>query len=152
MSKAYRADTLWVRGSDLTPELQQQCLAIFTARHTGQHVSLRMQRIAPEHRPPVHFDTDAEWLANTKFAMTKDGKRLNGNIRHCETTIPTKDRTKQEPHGGCPVCKQTVQLDRRPDGGYRIMAHAFADGSCPGQNRTDPEGAVVMQTVRYLTL
>ncbi len=67
-------------GSELTPEDQKHVLAAYVHRFTG------------DHRPKwakggytIQFRDDQEWLAHTRFHVTKRG-RLDGRFRACESS------------------------------------------------------------------
>ena len=71
-------------GSELSPSVRKECLARFVHRFTGQH--------RPEwaNGPDsltchVQFVDDEDWLAHTRFTVTKSGK-LDGRFGHCESS------------------------------------------------------------------
>ena len=71
-------------GSELSPSVRNECLARFVHRFTGQH------RPAWYNRPdcmacPVQFVDDEDWLAHTRFHVTKTGK-LDGQFDSCESS------------------------------------------------------------------
>lgn len=78
----------WRLGSELSHATQQDALRQFVNRCTRQ--------LAPHRKGanpvyfegglyPLQFDSDADWLAHTHFAVTKSGK-LDKRVRHCESS------------------------------------------------------------------
>lgn len=66
--------TTIVLGSQLSPSVQRQCLARFVHRFTGDHRPQWASVARPDGRSyPVQFASDADWLANTRFFVTKTG-------------------------------------------------------------------------------
>lgn len=64
----------WVRGSQLGRKLQQEVLAAFIYRFTGDHTPTWARSIWKDNLPyPLQFKDDADWLANTLFAITERG-------------------------------------------------------------------------------
>jgi hypothetical protein len=76
------------RGSDLHRDDQRHVLSAYVHRYTGQHVpewatraesdaqslrALGLADIQPKPRAPVQFADDADWLANSWFAVKADG-------------------------------------------------------------------------------
>ena len=72
--------TNWIEGIKLSEHDRREVLAAYVHRYTGEHVPQWAR--APWNTCKVQFATDAEWLANTRFAVRKDG-RLHQRIRHC---------------------------------------------------------------------
>ena len=72
-----------VKGSTLAPEVQRQCLARFVHRFTREHVPAWAREPRPDGQPyKVQFASDAEWLAHTSFAVTRDGS-LDKRVASC---------------------------------------------------------------------
>jgi hypothetical protein len=84
----------YVLGSTLSPAVQRECLSKYVHRYTGDHRplwALNAQRHATNCtvnlgkrcscdapvQTPVQFKDDADWLANTRFAVRKDGQLDN---------------------------------------------------------------------------
>jgi hypothetical protein len=74
------ADRLTRRGSELSPDVQKECLAQYVHRYTGQH---KPQWAGEQYKR--QFKDDAEWLDNTFFHVTKAG-RLDNRYNRCEST------------------------------------------------------------------
>jgi hypothetical protein len=74
-----------VLGSELSPEQQRAALARFIYRFTGEHCPEWARKPMPNGTAyPVHFATDAEWLANSSFDVTASG-RLSKRHGFCES-------------------------------------------------------------------
>ena len=72
-----------IRGNELDHDTQAECLRRYVHRYTKEHRPHWTQRLRPDGKPyPVHFESDAEWLANTTFAVTKQ-RRLDERVSHC---------------------------------------------------------------------
>lgn len=71
-------------GCDLTPADQRHVLAAFVYRYTAEHRPSWTARQDCQ-TCPVQFASDADWLANTRFAVRKNG-RLNHNYRSCDSS------------------------------------------------------------------
>lgn len=70
-------------GTELHPDDQRHVLSTYVHRHTGEHKPAWAKAEWKDGKPyPVQFKDDAEWLANTRFAVKKDG-RLNMRVNHC---------------------------------------------------------------------
>lgn len=69
-------------GSELTPEDQKQALARFVHRYTGEHLPDWARNEV--NRPPVQFVDDKDWLAHTRFAVTRSG-RLSESAHQCQS-------------------------------------------------------------------
>ena len=77
-----------VPGSELRPEVQKHALARFVHRYTRDHKPVWARKKRKNSSPyPVQFASDQEWLANTLFAVRKDG-RLS-ELSHDATSSPT---------------------------------------------------------------
>ena len=73
-------------GSELPYATQRDCIATFTHRFTRDHVPQWTRQPRPCGNPyPLHFDSDGDWLAHTRFAVTKGGK-LDARVTHCESS------------------------------------------------------------------
>jgi len=66
----------------LAPDVQRQALARFVHRFTRTHRP-QWARSNPNYMP--QFADDSDWLANTRFYVTKAGK-LDGRHRYCIST------------------------------------------------------------------
>jgi hypothetical protein len=79
----------WRFGSELSPAVQRDALAVFVNRYTRTHRPPWTRGADPTKFPggvyPLQFDSDADWLAHTMFAVRKDGK-LDKRVRHCESS------------------------------------------------------------------
>lgn len=73
-------------GGELCPEDQRHVLAAFVHRFTGQHRPRWKDKdsSANVRACPVQFKDDADWLANTFFAVRNDG-RLDQRVTGCES-------------------------------------------------------------------
>lgn len=69
-------------GCDLAPSVQREALAIFCHRFTGEHRPASDYLRNPYYGDKPHFADDADWLANTQFAVTAAG-RLDRRYKHC---------------------------------------------------------------------
>jgi hypothetical protein len=64
-----------VRGSDLSAALQAQCTTHFAERFTREHTPEWATKTFRDGRTyPLHFDSDADWLANSYFTITAAGE------------------------------------------------------------------------------
>lgn len=79
----------WKLGTELSEATQRACLATFVHRATVENFAARPK--VAEHAYASGFRmtllSDAEWLACSRFAVTKYG-RLDARVNHCETTWP----------------------------------------------------------------
>lgn len=76
----------FVNGSELAPHVQQDALRRFVNRYTKEHRPAWTRDVRPNGNPyPVAFESDADWLANTRFAVTKSGE-LDNRVQHCESS------------------------------------------------------------------
>lgn len=63
-----------VQGNQLTPEAQQEALRRFVRRFTKEHKPKWAKELQRNGEPcAVQFASDAEWLANSRFHVNKDG-------------------------------------------------------------------------------
>ena len=78
------------RGDTLRPEVQQDCLATYVNRFTGESRPNWAARFKPDgtlYKP--HFKDDKEWLSNTWFPVNKDGSLSKRNAAcHSQPTWP----------------------------------------------------------------
>jgi len=74
-----------VNGNQLTPSVQLQAQRLFVYRFTGDHTPnwVTMARAGGKEYP-LQFANDADWLANTRFGVKKDGT-LSKRVRYCES-------------------------------------------------------------------
>jgi hypothetical protein len=78
-------------GSELSRADQSHVLSAYVHRYTKQHKPKWANGIWKDGLPyPVHFASDAEWLANTRFAVTKAGK-LDRRCNSCNSTSTWPD-------------------------------------------------------------
>lgn len=62
------------RGSDLKPDARREALATFSNRFTGDRVPAWSRKEWKDGKAyPLQFASDADWLANTWFAVKRDG-------------------------------------------------------------------------------
>ena len=71
-------------GSELSAENRRAVLASYVHRFTKEHRPEWANR-ADCAQCPVQFASDAEWLANTRFAVTKSGA-LDKRVKDCESS------------------------------------------------------------------
>jgi hypothetical protein len=84
-------------GSELRPEVQQDCLQRFVHRFTGDHHPLWARAKRPDGTDyPLQFKDDADWLAHTTFAVKADGTLHNG-VKTCNSapTWPNNPELRQ---------------------------------------------------------
>lgn len=77
-------------GTQLAAADQRHVLAAYVHRYTREHVPEWARKPRPDGTPyPVHFASDADWLAHTRFFVRANG-RLDHRFRHCwsEPTWP----------------------------------------------------------------
>ena len=73
----------FVLGSSFPASVQQHLLSAYVHRFTREHRPVWASR--PDCKTcPVQFASDAEWLANTRFAVNRDGS-LSKRNRYCES-------------------------------------------------------------------
>ncbi len=73
-------------GSELTREDRAHVLAAYVHRFTKEHRPLWSSGTWKDGKPyPVQFESDAEWLANTRFAVNSAG-RLDQRAKFCESS------------------------------------------------------------------
>jgi hypothetical protein len=71
-----------VNGLELSPAAQQQAFRQFVHRYTGEH---RPYWVISQ---PVQFKDDADWLAHTRFYVTRDGNLCKGRSCYSTPTWP----------------------------------------------------------------
>lgn len=72
-------------GTELSAADRAHVLRAYVHRFTRDHVPAWAREPRPDGTAyPVQFDSDSDWLANTRFAVTKAG-RLDGRSRYCES-------------------------------------------------------------------
>ncbi len=72
-------------GSELCREDQVTCLLAFVHRFTREHTPAWSKKPLKNGKHyPVQFDSDADWLAHTRFAVRKDG-RLDKRYGFCQS-------------------------------------------------------------------
>lgn len=70
-------------GSELKLSAQREALAAFVHRFTGDHRPAWASKPWKDGKPyPVQFANDADWLAHTRFCVTKSGD-LDRRAGHC---------------------------------------------------------------------
>jgi hypothetical protein len=69
-------------GTELTQREQAHVLNAFVYRYTGNHRPVWAHK---ECNYPVQFKDDQDWLANTRFAVTKSGA-LDRRASECESS------------------------------------------------------------------
>lgn len=74
--------TTWKLGTELSAPVQADALRRYVHRFTGDH---KPQWVKDEAKTPLQFIDDRDWLAHTRFAVTKRGA-LHGSIHHCESS------------------------------------------------------------------
>ncbi|WP_274627588.1 hypothetical protein [Arvimicrobium flavum] len=76
-------DACTARGSGLHPADQAFVLAAYVHRFSGDHTPAWALRPRPDGTAyPLQFASDAEWLANSRFAVRRDG-RLDRRVKQC---------------------------------------------------------------------
>ena len=73
-------------GNDLTPEEQEEVKRAYVHRYTGQHKPEWAHKLMPNGKQyQVQHKDDADWLAHTRFNVTKKG-RLHRGAHSCHST------------------------------------------------------------------
>lgn len=73
-------------GTELTSDERAQVLRFYVHRFTGDNRPAWSRKEWKDgKRYPLQFKNDAEWLANTRFAVTKTGK-LDNRATECMST------------------------------------------------------------------
>lgn len=79
-------ETRWKLGSELDYTDQRHVLAAYVHRFTRQHRPQWANKPWKDGQPyPLQFDSDADWLAHTRFAVRVNG-RLDMRNHSCEST------------------------------------------------------------------
>jgi hypothetical protein len=74
MSKRFAFEARIVWGDKLAPTQRTIALASYVHRFTREHVPQWARQPRPDGSPyPVQFASDADWLANTQFNVTRNG-------------------------------------------------------------------------------
>jgi hypothetical protein len=74
------------KGSELSPTDKAYVLRAYVHRYTGSHTPTWARGTMQNGQPyPLQFANDADWLANTLFAVTKSGK-LDRRVTDCRST------------------------------------------------------------------
>ncbi len=85
-------------GSELPPNVQQDCLARFVHRFTREHRPYWAKGYTLNGKPyAVQFASDADWLAHTLFAVTKSGC-LDNRGNHCQSSPTWPDNPELRTH------------------------------------------------------
>jgi hypothetical protein len=83
----------YVKGSELSAELQRECLAKFVHRYTVDHKpEWAKQPMGNGKLPPVQFISDREWLEHTLFPITNAGKLALRHSCNSNPTFPTSEQ------------------------------------------------------------
>lgn len=86
LDKLNEAEVNWIKGSELSPELQKEVKARYIYRYTGNNKPQWAKETWKDGKPyPLHFKDDKDWLENTKFAVTKKGKLCN-KTKYCQSS------------------------------------------------------------------
>lgn len=84
----FLAASLTAKGTKLTPADRKYVLSAFVNRFTREHKPKWAVEPRGNGQPyPVQFASDEEWLANTRFAVTRSG-RLDQRVGECHS-VPT---------------------------------------------------------------
>ncbi|WP_440820389.1 hypothetical protein [Pseudomonas aeruginosa] len=74
-----------ILGTDLPHSLQEEAKRLYVHRYTGDHKPFWATRPMPNGNAyPVQFADDADWLANTRFEVTKRGA-FSRRVVHCQS-------------------------------------------------------------------
>lgn len=86
----------WVLGSMLPRQLQEHVKGLFMYRCTRDHAPVLVGGRSGE----LQFDSDEDWLAHTKFAVSVNGTKLDGRVNSCcsSPTWPDRDPLIREMH------------------------------------------------------
>lgn len=101
--KTIHTEKLTRPGSELLPLDQSHALSRFVHRFTREHVPAWTQR-ADCRSCPVQFASDADWLANTEFAIDRHGA-LKSDVPDCASrpTWPDNPELRQNYSALSPV-------------------------------------------------
>lgn len=84
-------------GTELDYVDQKHVLAAYVNRHTRDHKPTWANKEWKDGKPyPVQFESDAEWLANTRFEVRVNG-RLDMRIKSCHSTPTWPDNPELRP-------------------------------------------------------
>jgi len=89
----------YITGNKLHPDVQKHVLAAFVHRFTGNHIPTWVAKARENGQPyPLAFANDSDWLANTKFAVRKDGQ-LDCRAKFClsNPTWPLNPELRNQP-------------------------------------------------------
>lgn len=75
--------TTWLKGSELNSAQQAEVKRRFIYRFTREHIPGWVSN-NPHFVYAMQFDSDADWLAHTDFAVNKDGS-LNNRHSYCHS-------------------------------------------------------------------
>ena len=79
-------ETSYALGTELTQEDQRHVLNSFVHRFTREHKPTWASKPWKDGKPyPVQFASDREWLANTRFAVRRNG-RLDNRVTECQSS------------------------------------------------------------------
>lgn len=76
----------YIKGGKLSKTAQGEALAAYCHRYTMEHVPTWARKPAPNgkyYKP--HFASDAEWLANSEFPVTKRGRLSRHEDADCRS-------------------------------------------------------------------
>jgi hypothetical protein len=78
----------WINGAQMSKKLQEAAKTRFVHRFTAEHVPAWYNGNAHSAGGKMypHFASDADWLANTEFCLTKDGRRFNEAMKYCRSS------------------------------------------------------------------
>ena len=87
----------YIAGTQLNPAAKRHALARYVHRYTGTHKPAWARQPRPDGTAyPVQFTDDFDWLAHTRFAVTKAGN-LDNRASYCESnpTWPANPELRQ---------------------------------------------------------
>ena len=90
---------MYVLGTALHSDDRRHVLATYVHRFTGDHRPAWVAKGMPNGQPyPLHFASDADWLAHTLFRVRTSG-RLDMRVRSCEShpTWPNNPELRRAP-------------------------------------------------------
>jgi hypothetical protein len=74
-----------INGNQLSPSTRLEAQRLFVYRFTGDHTPDWVKHARASGKEyPLQFANDADWLANTRFGVKKDGT-LSKRVRYCES-------------------------------------------------------------------
>jgi hypothetical protein len=81
----HKANTMLIRGNELTQHQRRLVLAAFSYRwtHENPHRRYVWSRVKSG-APRIHRQTDTLWLREHAFHFVRDGSQLSGRHRFCE--------------------------------------------------------------------